>query len=122
MILTKKSVLIEPAHSLTGDDVAELLDRVSQFRGYPDAVRTDQGPEFTCKAFDQWAYEHGVYALADFRRASRHRTPTLKALTASYAMNASTNIGSVIYIKHKKSFQLGEEITMNNDRIHRSTI
>ena len=43
-------------------------------------------------------------------------------LTASYAMNASTNIGSVIYIKHKKSFQLGEEITMNNDRIHRSTI
>ena len=49
--LTKESVLIEPAHSLTGDDVAELLDRVSQFRGYPDAVRTDQGPEFTCKAW-----------------------------------------------------------------------
>lgn len=61
--LTKESVLIEPAHSLTGDDVAELLDRVSQFRGYPDAVRTDQGPEFTCKAFDQWAYEHGVTPL-----------------------------------------------------------
>ena len=43
--------------------MAELLDRVSQFRGYPDAVRTDQGPEFTCKAFDQWAYEHGVTPL-----------------------------------------------------------
>ena len=27
-----------------------------------------------------------------------------------------------IYRKNKKSFQLGEEITMNNDRIHRSTI
>jgi len=60
---TKESVLIEPAHSLTGDDVAELLDRVSQFRGYPDAVRTDQGPEFTSKIFDQWAYEHGVTPL-----------------------------------------------------------
>jgi len=60
---TKESVLIEPAHSLTGDDVAELLDRVSQFRGYPEAVRTDQGPEFTCRAFDQWAYEHGVTPL-----------------------------------------------------------
>ena len=60
---TKDSVLIEPAHSLTGDDVAELLDRVSQFRGYPEAVRTDQGPEFTCQAFDQWAYEHGVAPL-----------------------------------------------------------
>lgn len=60
---TKESVLIEPAHSLTGDDVAELLDRVAQFRGYPEAVRTDQGPEFTCRAFDQWAYEHGVTPL-----------------------------------------------------------
>jgi putative transposase len=57
---TKESVLIEAAHSLTGDDVAELLDRLAQFRGYPQAVRTDQGPEFTCKAFDQWAYAHGV--------------------------------------------------------------
>ena len=60
---TKESVLIEPAHRLTGDDVAELLDRVSQFRGYPEAVRTDQGPEFTSKVFDQWAYEHGVTPL-----------------------------------------------------------
>jgi len=60
---TKESVLIEPAHSLTGDDVAELLDCVSQFRGYPEAVRTDQGPEFTSKVFDQWAYEHGVKLL-----------------------------------------------------------
>jgi putative transposase len=60
---TKESVLIEPAHSLTGDDVAELLDRVSQFRGYPQAVRTDQGPEFTCRALDQWAYQRGVDPL-----------------------------------------------------------
>ena len=60
---TKELVLIEPAHSLTGDDVVELLDRVSQFRGCPQALRTDQGPEFTCKAIDQWAYEHGVTLL-----------------------------------------------------------
>jgi putative transposase len=60
---TKESVLIEPAHSLTGDDVTELLDRVSQVRGYPQAVRTDQGPEFTCRAFDQWAYQRGVQPL-----------------------------------------------------------
>lgn len=59
----KESVLIEPAHNLTGDDVAVLLDRVSQFRGYPQALRTDQAPEFACKAFDQWAYEHGVTLL-----------------------------------------------------------
>ena len=60
---TKESMLIQLAHCLTGDDVVELLDSVSQFRGYPQAVRTDQGPEFTCKAFGQWAYEHGVLPL-----------------------------------------------------------
>jgi putative transposase len=60
---TKEAVLIEPAHSLTGDDVAELLDRAAQFRGYPQAVRTDQGPEFTSRAFDQWAYQRGVEPL-----------------------------------------------------------
>ena len=60
---TKEAVMIEPAHSLTGDDVTELLDRVAQFRGYPQAVRTDQGPEFTCRSFDQWAYRRGVLPL-----------------------------------------------------------
>jgi len=40
---SKQWVLIEPAHSLIGDDVTELLDLVSQFRGYPAAIRTDQG-------------------------------------------------------------------------------
>ena len=34
-------------------------------------------------------------------------------------MIAATNVGSVIYNKHKKSLQLGGEITMNNDRIFR---
>lgn len=36
------------------------MDRVARFRGLPRAIRTDQGPEFTGKALDQWAYEHGV--------------------------------------------------------------
>ncbi|OSN03077.1 integrase core domain-containing protein, partial [Lonsdalea iberica] len=27
---------------------------------YPATIRTDQGPEFTCRALDQWAFEHGV--------------------------------------------------------------
>jgi putative transposase len=29
-------------------------------RGYPATIRTDRGPEFTCRALDQWAFEHGV--------------------------------------------------------------
>lgn len=33
---------------------------VNHKRVYPATIRTDQGPEFTCRALDQWAFEHGV--------------------------------------------------------------
>lgn len=38
----------------------QILDQVTRFRGYPKAIHTDQGPEVTSKALDQWAYEHDV--------------------------------------------------------------
>jgi putative transposase len=57
---TKESLDLVVAHSISGDYVARVLDAIAQFRGYPSAVRTDQGPEFTSKALDQWAYEHRV--------------------------------------------------------------
>jgi putative transposase len=40
--------------------VTRFLDQAERFRGYPKAIRTNQGPEFTGKALDQSAYEHGV--------------------------------------------------------------
>ena len=40
-----------------------LLDQAAQFRGYPLAIRTDQGPEFTSRAFMAWAAARGVRHL-----------------------------------------------------------
>jgi putative transposase len=40
--------------------VTRVLDQAARFRGYPVAVRTDNGPEFTSRAFMAWAQEHGV--------------------------------------------------------------
>jgi putative transposase len=57
---TKEAVEIVPDHSISGDYVARTLDQVVRFRGTPRAIRTDQGPEFTGRALDQWAYRHGV--------------------------------------------------------------
>ena len=45
---------------ISGHYVTRVLDQAARFRGYPKAIRTDQGPEFTGKALDQWAYQHGV--------------------------------------------------------------
>jgi putative transposase len=45
---------------IAGQNVTRLLDQAAIFRGYPDAVRTDNGPEFTSRAFLAWASLHGI--------------------------------------------------------------
>ncbi|AHB77063.1 transposase [Pandoraea pnomenusa] len=57
---TKEAVDIVVDHGISGLYVARALERAARFRGYPKAVRTDQGPEFTSRALDQWAYANSV--------------------------------------------------------------
>lgn len=57
---TRECLDIPVDHGISGAYVARVLDRIAQFRGLPRAVRTDQGPEFTSRALDRWAYERGV--------------------------------------------------------------
>jgi putative transposase len=45
---------------ISGEYVTRLLDEAARFRGYPQAVRTDNGPEFTSRAFMAWAQAHGI--------------------------------------------------------------
>jgi len=57
---TRECLDIPVDHGISGAYVARVLDGIGQFRGLPRAIRTDQGPEFTSRALDRWAYEHGV--------------------------------------------------------------
>ena len=36
---------------MLGAYVIRILERAARFRSYPEAIRTDNGPEFTCRAF-----------------------------------------------------------------------
>lgn len=47
-------------HGIGGQYVVRVLEQAARFRGYPKAVRTDQGPEFTSRAFLAWALARGV--------------------------------------------------------------
>jgi len=47
-------------YGVSGQYVTRLLDQVAAFRGYPLAVRTDNGPEFTSRALMALATAHGV--------------------------------------------------------------
>ena len=57
---THECVDITADFGIGGDYVTRLLDRAATFRGYPKAVRTDNGPEFTCRAFMTWAQKHCI--------------------------------------------------------------
>ena len=55
-----ESVEIAVDYGMSGQYVTRLLDGAARFRGYPLAVRTDNGPEFTSRAFIAWAQSHGI--------------------------------------------------------------
>jgi len=57
---TKEAVEILVAKRINGQGVAEALDAIWRFRGYPTTILTDQGPEFTGRALDQWVHANGV--------------------------------------------------------------
>jgi putative transposase len=83
---TKECLTVTAAFGISGAQVTRILDSIALFRGYPATIRTDQGPEFTCRALDQWAFEHGV-EFGLFSRVSRHRTDLSKALMVDFAMS-----------------------------------
>ena len=55
-----ESVDLVVDHGISGAYVARVLDQAANFRGYPQAIRTDNGPEFTSKALLYWVQQHGI--------------------------------------------------------------
>jgi putative transposase len=51
---------IEVDTSLGGARVVNVLERLAETRGLPEVITTDNGPEFTGKVLDEWAYRRGV--------------------------------------------------------------
>lgn len=84
---TKVCQTITVAFGISGVQVTRILDSIALFRGYPATIRTDQGPEFTCRALDQWAFEHGV-ELRLIEQVSQRRTDLLRVSTVAFGMNA----------------------------------
>jgi len=52
--------VIEVDTSLGGARVVSVLERLAETRGLPNVITTDNVPEFTGRALDEWAYHKGV--------------------------------------------------------------
>ncbi len=57
---SRESLAIEVDVSLTGARVKRVLDRLAIGRGLPAVIQSDNGPEFTSRVLDQWAYDNHV--------------------------------------------------------------
>ena len=77
--LSLESLAIEVAWRLGGHGVVAALTQVAEEKGLPKSIRIDDGPEFTSKVLDQWAYLNGVQL--DFIRPGK---PTDNALIEAF--------------------------------------
>lgn len=57
---THECVALVPGRSMSGTQVARVLDELARTRGLPKIIRSDNGPEFIGKAMLTWAYDNGV--------------------------------------------------------------
>lgn len=57
---SRECLAIEADRSLPGTAVVATLQRIAATRGYPTRLLCDNGPEFTSRAVEAWAYAHNV--------------------------------------------------------------
>lgn len=62
---TKECLALEADTSLNGVGVTRILDSVVLLRGYPAAIRSDNGPEFTSRALFDWGHDRVRHLFID---------------------------------------------------------
>jgi putative transposase len=60
---TRVSLAVKAERKISSQDVLEELFKLFIFRGIPDFIRSDNGPEFTAKAVRKWLSKIGVKTL-----------------------------------------------------------
>ena len=60
---TRECPVIEVDAHLSSERVIAVLERLAGTRGLPPALVCDNGPEFTSRAVDAWAYRRGIKLL-----------------------------------------------------------
>lgn len=56
----REGLLIAPGSSLPANKIIILLDQAALIRGYPNMIRTDNGPEFRSAIFRSWALKRKI--------------------------------------------------------------
>lgn len=73
---------------ISGHYVTRVLDQAARFRATPRLFEPTRGPEFTGKALDQWACQHGVQLKLIQAGKPTQRTRSSRASMDASGMNA----------------------------------
>ena len=57
---SRECLAVEVDTSLPGERVVRVLERLREVRGLPQVIQVDNGPEFTGRKLDEWAYQNRV--------------------------------------------------------------
>jgi putative transposase len=57
---SREALWIEIGTSFPAERMTRLLDQVASWRGYPERIRSDNGPEFIARHTMRWAVDRGV--------------------------------------------------------------
>lgn len=57
---SRECLRLEVERSISGVHLTKILDDVCDYRGKPEVITIDNGPEFTSRAMDEWAYRKGI--------------------------------------------------------------
>ncbi len=60
---TRECLAVETARSITSADVKRVLERICSERGYPEAIRSDNGSEFIGASVGDWLTANGIKRL-----------------------------------------------------------
>src|SRR5262249_6524713 len=78
-VFTRECLAIRVDTRFTGDQVVKVLEELAFERGSPQRLRIDNGPEFTGRSLDLWAYFNQV--TLDFSEPAK---PTDNAFIESF--------------------------------------
>ena len=92
---TRECLAIRVDRKIKTQDVIDVLFHLFIFRGIPEYIRSDNGPEFTAKAIRNWLYHLGVKTLY-IEPGSPWQMVILNPLTVSSEMSCLTGK----YLRH----------------------
>ncbi|MGY4568077.1 hypothetical protein ACVWY5_001147 [Bradyrhizobium sp. USDA 3256] len=117
---TRECLALVADTSLSGTRVARELDRLTNERGKPRMVVSDDGTELTSNAILTWADQRAASPGTTSRRASPCRTPSSRASTAGYGTSCSTRRCSRPWPRPVSHLVVGGPTTTMHDRTHSS--